>query len=380
MALAVLLLTGAGLLIRSFIQLQQVDPGFQAERVLSFRLSLPDRTYDTGAGRVTFFDRLLARLRTSPGVEYAAASTYAPMAGRQFSTSFVVAGRPDLKPGERQSLQVRAVTPDYFRTLGIPLRRGRLFTGADVAGARPVVVLSERAVRQYFPDEDPIGQRITIGWRSVSGDVVGVVGDIKEMGLREPVEPQLYLAFAQAPHRNTMAVVLRTKTPPLSSAQTVRHAVRAEDPNLAISDLQPLDEVLAQSVAQSRFYMLLLGTFAAAALLLAAIGIFGVLSSAVAQRTREIGIRVALGARGSQVRSLVLREAILLAGLGIAVGIVVSLQLTKVLSTLLFELTPTDPFTLAGVAVVLLGVALLASYLPARRASRVDPVVALRAE
>jgi predicted permease len=380
MALAVLLLAGAGLLIRSFIQLQQVDPGFRADHVLSFRLSLPDGKYDTGPRRAAFLDNLLARLRAAPGVEGAAATTYAPMAGRQFGTSFRIAGRQDPKPGEQQSMQVRVVTPDYFRTLGIPLRRGRFFTDADVAAAAPVAVLSERAARQHFPGEDPIGKRITVGWRGQSGVVVGIAGDIKEMGLREPAEPQLYFAFAQAPHRNTVAIVMRTTTPPLSSGGAIRQAVRLEDPSLAISELQPLDEVLAQSVAQSRFSMLLLGTFAGAALLLAALGIFGVLSNAVAQRTREIGIRVALGAQRSQVRRLVLREALVLASLGTGIGIVAALQLTRLLATLLFQLTPTDPLTLAGVVVLLLGVALLAGYLPARRASRVDPVIALRAE
>jgi putative ABC transport system permease protein len=380
MALAVLLLTGAGLLIRSFIHLQRVDPGLQPDHVLSFRLSLPDRAYDTGAERVVFFDQLMARLRAAPGVEDAAATTYAPMAGQEFATSFKVVGRPELKAGERQSMEVRVVTPDYFRTLAIPLRRGRVFTDADVEGATRVVLLSERAVHQYFPNEDPIGQHITIGWRGVNGEVVGVVGDIKDMGLSEPVRPQLYVPFAQAPHRNTMAVVIRAAVSPLSLANTVRHAVRAEDPNLAISDMETLDQVLAQSIAQSRFSMVLLATFGVTALLLAAIGIFGVLSNAVAHRTREIGIRLALGAQGSQVRGLVLRDALLVAGLGIVLGVVASLQLTKLMATLLFELAPSDPLTLAGVVIVLLAVALLASYLPARRASRVDPVIALRAE
>jgi predicted permease len=379
MALAVLLLTGAGLLMRSFIRLQQVDPGFEAGQVLSFRLSLPDRAYGA-AQRVAFFDKLEAALRASPGVESAAATTYAPMAGREFGTSFTVAGRPQPKPEETRSIQVRAVTADYFKTLDIPLRRGRLLTSADGQGARPVVLLSELAVHRYFPGEDPIGQRITIGWRDFSGDVIGVVGDVKEMGLREATEPQLYVPYAQAPHRNTMAVLVRTKTLPMSVVTSVRDVLRKQDPNLAISDVETLDRVVAQSVAQSRFLMMLLGTFATTALLLAAIGIFGVLSNAVAQRTREIGIRLALGAQGSQVRALVVRDAVLIAGLGIVLGIAASLQLMKAIAALLFELGPTDPLTFAGVAMLLLGVALAASYLPARSASRVDPVVALRAD
>ena len=213
-ALAVLLLTGAGLLIRSFARLQHVDPGFQPDRALSFRLSLPDERYDNVTKRIAFVDALTARLRSSPGVATAAATTFAPMSGREFGTSFVVAGRPDPPLDARPSIQVRAVTPDYFNAMGIPLRRGRVFTEADVQGAGPVLLLSESAARRYFPNEDPIGQRITLGWRKVAGEVVGIVGDVKELGLREAAEPILYVAFAQAPIRNAMAVVVRTTIAP----------------------------------------------------------------------------------------------------------------------------------------------------------------------
>ena len=380
MALAVLLLTGAGLLIRSFARLQHVDPGFQADRALSFRLSLPEEKYDTVAKRISFLDALLARLRASPGVASAAATTFAPMSGREFGTSFVVAGRPAPPPDARPSIQIRAVTPEYFTAMGMPVMRGRVFTTADVQGANPVLLLSESAVRRYFPNEDPIGLRITLGWRSVGGDVVGIVGDIKELGLREAAEPILYVAFAQAPIRSAMAVVVRTTIPPASVQNTIRQAVGAVDHALAISDLESLGDAIADSVAQSRFYLLLVGVFAGTALVLAAIGIFGVLSHAVAHRTREIGIRLALGAPVQHVRGQVLRDAMTLAGVGIAIGLVAALQLTKLMATLLFELTPTDPLTLGTVVIALFGVAMLASYLPARRATRVDPVIALRAE
>ena len=380
MALAVLLLTGAGLLVRSFARLQHVDPGFQADRALSFRLSLPDEDYDTVAKRISFLDALLARLRASPGVASAAATTFAPMSGREFGTSFVVAGRPAPPPDARPSIQIRAVTPEYFTAMGMPVMRGRVFTAADVQGASPVLLLSESAVRRYFPNEDPIGLRITLGWRSVGGDVVGIVGDIKELGLREAAEPILYVAFAQAPIRSAMAVVVRTTIPPASVQNTIRQAVGAVDPALAISDLESLGDAIADSVAQSRFYLLLVGVFAGTALVLAAIGIFGVLSHAVAHRTREIGIRLALGAPVQHVRGQVLRDAMTLAGVGIAIGLVAALQLTKLMATLLFDLTPTDPLTLGTVVIALFGVAMLASYLPARRATRVDPVIALRAE
>jgi predicted permease len=379
-AFAVLLLTGAGLLIRSFARLQHVDPGFQPDHAVSFRLSLPDEKYDNAAKRIAFVETLLGRLRSAAGVASAAVTTFAPMAGREFATSLVVAGRPDLPLSARPSIQVRAVTPDYFNAMGMPLRRGRAFTDGDVPGASAALLLSETAARRYFPNEDPIGQRITLGWRNVAGDVVGVVGDVKEFGLREAAVPILYVPFAQAPIRNVMAVVVRTTIAPAAAQRAIREAVRAADPELAISNVERLDEVIGASVAHARFYMLLLGVFAGTALLLAAIGIFGVLSHAVAHRTREIGIRLALGASAQRVRARVLRDAMLLASLGIASGLIAALPLTRLMATLLFELTPTDPITLGSVVIVLLGVALLASYLPARRATRVDPVIALRAD
>jgi putative ABC transport system permease protein len=384
MALAVLLLTGAGLLVRSFMHLQQVDPGFKAAGVLTFRLTLPERTYDTDAKQRAFYDGLVERLRATPGVESVGGVNFQPMGGN-FNIDFTIAGRPEPKPGEGHAIEVRVVTPEYFDTIGIPLRRGRLFNGRDVAGSQPVMLVSESAVRRYFPGEDPMGRHITLGWgrgpngERVNGDIVGVVGDVKERGLNAQPEPQVYVAFAQVPD-DTMSLVLRTAVPPTSLAGAVRQHVRAADPNLALYDLKELDEVLTESVSQSRFYMLLLGTFAAAALLLAAIGIFGVMSNAVAHRTREIGIRLALGAQGSEVRRLVLRDACLLAVLGIVIGVLASLQLTAVLSSLLFGLEPTDPITLGGVALLLLAVALGSSYLPAWRASRVDPLIALRAD
>jgi putative ABC transport system permease protein len=385
MALAVLLLTGAGLLIRSFAHLQGVDPGFRTNSALTMRLSLPDRGYDTDEKRAAFFDTLLDRIQATPGVRSASAISYRPMSGNTFNISFSVAGRPKLKPADEPTVEVRVITPDHFKTLGIPLRRGRPFTRADSASAMPVVLLSESAARKHFPNEDPIGRRIELGWgrkdkdAKVGGEVVGIVGDVKESGLNEPNEPELYVPYDQV-SIGAMTLIVRTDVPPMSLASAVQQYVRQADASLAVSQAETLDNVLAESISQSRFYMLLLGTFAAVALLLAAIGIFGVMSNAVAHRTREIGIRLALGAEASQVRGLVLRQALLLASVGIAVGLAASLQLTKLLRTLLFELSPTDPITLAGVALVLLGVALLASYLPAWRASRVDPLAALKAE
>jgi putative ABC transport system permease protein len=385
MALAVLLLVGAGLLIRSFARLQGVDPGFRPEHVLTALVSLPDRKYDTDEKRAAFFGTLIDRLAGTTGVRSASAISYRPMSGSSFNISFDVSGRPKARPGFEPSLEIRVVTPDYFNTMGVPLRRGRTFTSADTAGAQQVVLLSESAARKHFPNEDPIGRVITVGWGrgegkpKVGGQVVGIVGDIKESGLNEPGEPELYVPYDQV-SIGSMTLVVRTDGPATTLASAVQQFVHQADADLPVSRLQTLDDVLVESVSQSRFYMLLLGTFAAVALLLAAIGIFGVMSNAVAHRTREIGIRLALGADAAQVRVLVLRQALLLACLGIVIGLAASLQLTKLLATLLFDLSPSDPITLAGVAFVLLGVALLASYLPAWRASRIDPLVALKAE
>jgi putative ABC transport system permease protein len=381
MALAVLLLTGAGLMIRSFARLQNVDSGFKTENVLSFNLTLPESDYKNDASRAAFMNTLLDRLRTLPGVSSVAASTRPPMAGNTFSISFDVTGRPETKPGEGEAIETRVVTPDYFDTLGIPLRRGRVLNHGDTVTSRRVVVISESAARKHFPGEDAIGKEIKLGWRRygvrIGGEIVGIVADVKEGGLHEPGLPELYAAFDQV-SEEAMTVLLRTEIPPMTLMSAARQEVQRADPNLAMSQVQTLDAILAESVSQTRFYMLLLSAFATVALLLAAIGIFGVMSNAVAHRTREIGIRLALGAEGGHVRGLVLREAFLLAALGIIVGLIASLQLTTFLTTLLFELTPTDPATLIGVALMLLAVALGASYLPAWRASRVDPLVALR--
>jgi putative ABC transport system permease protein len=292
----------------------------------------------------------------------------------------VIAGKPELPISARPGAEIRIVTPDYFKTMGIQTRRGRVFADADVQGAGGVLVVSESLARRHFPNEDPIGQRVTLGWRKVSGDIVGVVADVKELGLREQAEPILYVPLAQAPIRNVMAVVVRATGSSAATESAIRAAVRSMDSNLAVSNLETLDDAVAESVAHSRFYMLLLGLFAGTALVLAAIGIFGVMSNAVAQRTREIGIRIALGAPLQQVRGLVVRDALFMAIGGLVVGLAAAVPMSQLMTTLLFELTPTDPVTLALVVLVLFAVALLASYLPARRASRVDPLVALRAE
>jgi putative ABC transport system permease protein len=388
MALAVMLLAGAGLLIRSFTKLASVDPGFRATQALTFELSLPESRYADDARQIAFFDQLIPQLRTVPGVEQAAAVISLPLSGSSLVLTFEVAGRPPVPPSQQPAMQVRIATAGYFETLGIPLKRGRVFTNEDRAGTTPVVLITESSARQYFPGEDPIGKKIILGWgrgvgearRRAGGEVVGVVGDVKDAGLDEADPPQIYMPFAQWPVSG-MSLVLKTAVPPASVAEPTRAAVHAIDPNLPVANVRTLEEVVARSISQPRFYMTLLAVFAGVALVLAAIGIFGVLSYAVAQRTREIGIRLALGAQHRTVLRLVVREAMLLALAGVAVGVVCAVLLSRSLvSSLLFSTSPQDPLTFAIVAAVLSAVALLASYIPARRATRVDPIVALRAE
>jgi putative ABC transport system permease protein len=386
MALAMMLLAGAGLLLRSFTQLRRVDPGFRSESVLTFRLSLPDSAYrDDDGSRVSFYDRLLERVAALPGVRSAGAVMRAPLTGASFNLSFEVKGRPPLPPMQQPSMEIRVATPDYFRTMAIPVVRGRAFSGRDVAKSPQVVLISEAAAARHFPGEDPMGKFIVLGWGrgegqpKVGGEVVGIVGDVKERGLAEEKPPELYVAYAQVPIQ-TMDVVLRTSVTPRSLVPSVEKVVRELDPELPVARVATLDEVVARSISEPRFYMVLLGAFAAMAVFLAALGIFGVLSYSVVQRSREIGIRVALGAHPGDVLRMVLGHAAFLALVGVLAGLAGAVALSRAIGSLLFELSPTDPLTLGSMAVLLSAVALLASYLPARRATRVDPLIALRSE
>jgi putative ABC transport system permease protein len=385
LALAMTLLAGAGLLLRSFDRLRRVDPGFRPESALTFRLSLPESAYPEEPRRTAFFRELLTRLEALPGVRRAGAVMGIPLGGLSYVLSFEVEGRPKLPPAQQPSMQVRVATPGYFETMGIPLVRGRSLQPQDAADAPTVVVLSETAVRRFFPGEDPIGQRIVVGWRRpdglppAGGQVVGIVGDVKELGLDQLDPPEVYIPYAQLP-TNAMDVVLRTSVDPLSMTRSVAAVVAGLDVELPVARLQTLDAVVARSVSEPRFYMLLLGAFAAMAVSLAALGIFGVMSYAVVQRRREIGIRVALGAHPRDVLGMVLRHALLLTLSGVGLGLLGALAFSRVIASLLFRLSPTDPTTLVTVGVVLTAVALLASYLPARRATRVDPLAALRSE
>ena len=384
LALAVALLAGAGLLINSFLRVQRVDPGFQTEQALTFRVALPDATYQERTRRIAFFDRLVARLGALPGVHSAGAVMGLPLSNVSFNISFTVEGHPAPPPGKEPTMEVRVATPGYFQTIGIPLKRGRLFSSSDVMGAPQAVLLSESAVRHYFPNEDPLGRAIRLGWhfdegKQAGGTVVGIVGDVKDAGLDEASPPEIYIPHAQIGIGN-MAVVVRGALAPSAFATSAEAVLRDLDPELPIGNLKTLEEIRAASVSGRRFYVLLLTLFAAVALALAAVGIFGVMSHAVTQQTREIGIRMALGADRDHVVRMILGRAVLLVIAGVGLGLGMAVATGRALAGLLFELTPTDPVTLGGVCALLAAIALLASYVPARRATRIDPVVALRAE
>ena len=384
LALAVVLLVGAGLLLRSFARLVNVDPGFDPSNGITFTIGLPDAVYDTDPKRVAFHARLREELNALPGVAGSALALSVPPTSMHFNLSFKVAGRPPLPPGESPTLEVRLADAQYFGLMGIPVTRGRGFADSDRAGAPRVVVITESAARRHFANEDPIGREIELGWgrpdgSRVGGRVIGVVADVKSHGLDEDVPPQIYVAMAQVP-QNSTAVVLRTQSAPEPLLPSVRAALARVDPGLPIIRLETLEEHVSRSVSERRFYMLLVAAFAAVALVLAAIGIFGVLSYLVSQRTREIGIRVALGASRGSVVTMVLRQAMTSATLGVGLGLVAAYGLSRFLTAMLFELKATDPLTFAAVGAMLLGVALVAAWLPARRAVRVDPTVALRVE
>jgi predicted permease len=382
-ALAVMLLAGAGLLIRSFVSLRSVDPGFRPARVVTWKLNLPQVSYETDASRRAFFQSLLERLRSTPGVESAAAVTTTPMSGDVMVLGVEVAGRPPAEPGQMPTSEVAVATPDYFSPMGIRVVRGRAFGPQDRAGAPPVVMLNETAAMRLFPGEDPVGKKLSLTWSrdsvQVGGEVVGITGDVRQHSLDGEQGSMIYVSFDQAP-LGRMDMVVRSRLPLGSLTGTIKREVRALDSNLPIDQLRPLEEVVEQSISQPRFYMLLLSIFAAVALALAAIGIFGVVSYSVTQRRREIGIRMALGADPARVLRMVIGGAVGLAAVGVGLGVLGALAGTRLMTGLLFGVQATDPATFLGVSALLLGIAALSSWVPARSAVRVDPNVALRAD
>ncbi|HZF10684.1 MAG TPA: ABC transporter permease [Thermoanaerobaculia bacterium] len=381
-ALAVLLLVGAGLLLRSFSRLLAVDPGFRTARILSFRIELPPDRY-SAPQRALFFDRLLDRLKGLPGLVAAGAVSEVPMSGTEDIDGFIVEGRPAPKPGEMTVADSRQATPGYFETMGIPLRRGRFFHAGDVDGKQRVAIVDDVMARTGWPDQEAVGKRFRMGDFNDKNDrwitVIGVVGSVRHSGLHADPRPQLYRVEAQAPSPQ-MYVVARTTGDPRSLVAAATAAVHAVDRDQPLSQVRTLEQVVAESLAARRFNLLLLGLFAGLALALSAVGIYGVTAYSVTQRTREMGLRMALGAQPSGVLRLVVGEAGALVGLGVLVGLAAAFALTRVMASLLYGVGTTDPGTFAAVAVGLTGVALAAAYVPGRKATRVDPLTALRAE
>jgi putative ABC transport system permease protein len=377
-ALSLVLLTGAGLLVRSFLRLQQVEPGFVPQRAATMQLLLPGSRYPDAAAQIRFFRLVHERTATAPGVQSAAVATTLPMSGSNLGAGFTVDDHPLANPADRPTAAGFAVSPDYFVTMGIQLVRGRAFTARDDENAPPVAIINETMAERFWPNEDALGRRLT-SYGGLSREIVGIVRDVKTRDLAENAGPQLYTPFVQTPWP-FLAVVARTTGDPVGLAATLRQAISGVDPDLAAGDVRTIDDYLAQSVATPRFNATLIAGFAALALFLAGCGLYGVMSYAVVQRRREIGIRMALGAQPGDVRSMVVSQALKMGLAGLLVGLAGAFAATRLLDNLLFGVGPSDPATFATVCGLLLGVVLVAAYVPARRATRVDPMVALRAE
>jgi putative ABC transport system permease protein len=379
--LAVILLVGAGLLGRSFWKLTGVQPGFQPDQVLTMRTTLPVSKYGSDSRIRVFGGELLDRIGNLPGVRAVGSISYLPMSNVGRAGFFHIEGRPQARPEDRPSSWINVVGGRYFEAMGIPLRRGRFPGAADTETTGPVFVIDERLARLYWPGEDPIGRRLV--WRSggggLSGEIVGVVGSVRWIGVATSPQPTTYFWFPQDPSRE-LTIVARTVGRPVDMAASIAAQVMAIDPNQPVAEIRPMRDFVSADLARPRFTMLLLGGFAAAALLLAAVGIYGVIAFGVTERTREIGVRIALGADRRDVLRLVMQRGALLIGTGLAIGIVAALALGRVVADLVYGITPTDPATLVAVALFLAAVAIPATYLPARSAARVDPMVALRAE
>jgi len=381
MALAIVLLIGAGLLIKSFQRLQQVTLGFNPSQVFVANVSLGGVKYRGTPQQINFFQQVLQRVEKSPGV-VSAATVNLPPFSRNSDRVFTIAGQPEPAPDAIPDANYRVISPQYFRTLEIPLVGGRVFTEQDVDGAPRVVIINEALARRYFPNEDPIGKQIKLGRYMEDNPlhtIVGIVGNIKHRGLDSEFEPEFYYSYAQTPAPNS-AIVARTHGDPLSLAASVRNAMLEVDKDQPLTRPRTMEMAISDSVTQRRLNMILLGIFGALALALAAVGIYGVMSYTVTQRTREIGIRMALGARRRDVLKSVVGQGMSLAASGVGIGLVVAFLVTRLMETLLFGVKPTDPATFGGIALLLLGVAFFACCIPARRATKVDPVVALRFE
>jgi len=382
-AVSFVLLIGAGLLINSFFHLRNLQPGFRADHLLTMKVDLSEVKYPDRDRRAVFFDEVIRRVRALPGVQSAAVAGNLPLTYNGDSMNISVEGVPDPPPDQRSDVIFRAIGPGYVGTMGIPIIRGRDFTDQDKADSKDVVVISEKTAQHFWPGQDPIGRRLKPGsstsktpWR----EVIGIVKDVRQNDFIAAPKMQMYFTYRQLKDLAPNALVVRTSIEPLSLAASVRDAIWSVDKDQTVADIDTMEHIVAEAVARQRFSMLLLGLFATLALLLASVGIYGVMSYSVAQRTHEIGIRIALGATRGDVLQMTIKQGLKLVGSGMILGLAAAFLLTRVLQTLLFGISATDPVTFFGISLVLLAVAILASYIPALRATNVDPLVALRAQ
>jgi putative ABC transport system permease protein len=402
-ALSFVLLAGAGLMINSLLRLQQVNPGFRTDRILTMHFTLPAANYPEDRPDLTvgFFQQLIERVKALPGVESAGVSTALPLTNSGWGKLLTLEDRPaPTSLDDVPNVQYRQVSHDYFGTLAIPVTKGRSFNEQDTRNALPVAIINETAARMFFADSDPIGKRLYLGppeqlvppgilppgFRFPHFTIVGVIGDVRHDGFNQPLAQEVYtlheqeLASKFANPSTWMYLAVRTAGEPSNLVGAIRHEVQQVDREQPIADIATMEELVATSLSQSRFSTLLLGVFAGVALILAAVGLYGVMAYNVAQRTHEIGIRVALGAQVGDVRRMIIRQGLMLTLTGILIGLGAALIVTRVMTSLLYDVTPTDPLTFAIIPVVLTAVALAASFIPARRAMKVDPMVALRCE
>jgi putative ABC transport system permease protein len=345
-------------------------------------LSLPPTRYPTTQARNAFFQDVLERIAALPGVTAAGAVNASPISGGFMTDSFEIEGRPSARQGESPQAEFEIISPSYFRAMGVKLLRGRYFANYDRRGAPGVAIISQALARRYWPNEDPVGRRIHVDWGGggLAAEIVGVVSDTRDIALAAAPRPQLYLSYLQFENYGYMTLAVRTSSDPLELAHPIEGRVWAVDKDQPVADVMTLEGVLSKSVAEPRFRTLVLGFFAGLALSLALVGIYGVMSYAVAQRTHELGIRMALGAERGNVLKLVVRQGLALTFIGLGAGLVVALALTRFLVSFLYGVRPTDPATFVAVSFALAAAGLVASYIPARRATKVDPIVALRYE
>ncbi len=378
-ALTMVLLTGAGLLVKSFLRLQGVNPGFNPNNVLTMRIALPGYKY-TGEDQIRgYYKEATDRLKNLPGVEAVAVTTALPLTQVEAAMSFTVQGAPTPPSGNLPIANWRSISPDYFRAMGIPILRGRAFTEYDGKDAPRVVIINENMARSALPGVEAVGQRLLIAGDPKPWEIVGVVGDVRHSALSQEPKPEMYVPFLQAT-RPAFTLAMRTTVDPSSMILAMRSAVQSVDKDQPLYNIKTMAELRSESIAQSRFHTYAFSLFAALALIMAAVGLYGVMAYSASQRTREIGIRIALGAQPGDVRKMVIRRGMLLAAIGIVAGLAASLAVTRVMSNLLYGVRSTDLSAFTVVALTLAIISLLASYIPARKATRVDPMTALRYE